>query len=271
MRRKLSRGMVVAAAATSILPMYGIQAFAASHSEVSAACGESVGVQTAVDASSEASCTSGTASRSGDDREHDGYGHGSDDVDKAGYGDAGGSGAAPAAQPSAASSAKTASSTSLATTGEESGYGDDDAGHGRDDAGHGRDDAGHGRDDADHDRDDADHRDESGYGDGGGDGGYGHDESGYGEEEGGYGDTPTTKPPAETKPPASPPTTPPAETKPPITPPASSPPHTEPSTEPPSLAETGSDQQVLAASGVAALLLTSGAVLYRRGRAASRR
>ncbi|MFF8228873.1 LPXTG cell wall anchor domain-containing protein [Streptomyces caelestis] len=257
MRRKLSRGMVVAAAATSILPMYGIQAFAASHSEVSAACGESVGVQTAVDASSEASCTSGTASRSGDDREHDGYGHGSDDVDKAGYGDAGGSGAAPAAQPSAASSAKTASSTSLATTGEESGYGDDDADHDRDDAGHGR--------------DDADHRDESGYGDGGGDGGYGHDESGYGEEEGGYGDTPTTKPPAETKPPASPPTTPPAETKPPITPPASSPPHTEPSTEPPSLAETGSDQQVLAASGVAALLLTSGAVLYRRGRAASRR
>jgi LPXTG-motif cell wall-anchored protein len=260
MRKKLSRGMVVAAAATGILPMYGIQAYAVSHSEVSAsACGESSGVQAAVDPSYGDSCTSGPASGSGDDRKHDGYDRDSGDVDKAGYGDAGkdegaggdsktpgDQGDASSTQHSAAPPVQTTPLTSSATTGEESGYGDDDADHGHDESGYGE-------------------------GDSDDDNGYGHDESGYGEEEGGYGDTPTEKPPTETKPPTSPSTTPPKETEPPTTPPASSPPHTEPPTEPPSLPETGSDQQVLAASGVAALLLTSGAVLYRRGRAASRR
>ncbi|WP_157870271.1 LPXTG cell wall anchor domain-containing protein, partial [Streptomyces ossamyceticus] len=40
---------------------------------------------------------------------------------------------------------------------------------------------------------------------------------------------------------------------------------------PPALPETGAGEQVLAASGMAALLLTSGAILYRRGRAGSGR
>ncbi|WP_432156694.1 MULTISPECIES: hypothetical protein [unclassified Streptomyces] len=39
---------------------------------------------------------------------------------------------------------------------------------------------------------------------------------------------------------------------------------------PPSMAETGSEG-LLAASGFSAALITAGALLYRRGRAASRR
>jgi LPXTG-motif cell wall-anchored protein len=132
------------------------------------------------------------------------------------------------------------------------------------------------------------------YGGGyGADAGYGrHDDHGhnppsgnprgYGDEPG-YGDSPPTSPPTSpstaprTRPPASPPTT---ATPPTAEPPRSSPPTTwtQPPPEPPlappakpSLPETGSNEQALVASAVAALLLTSGAILYRRGRAASRR
>ncbi len=48
------------------------------------------------------------------------------------------------------------------------------------------------------------------------------------------------------------------------------PPSAEPSVELSSLAETGGGEPVLLASGFAALLLTSGAILYRRGRIAAR-
>ncbi|WP_329340438.1 chaplin [Streptomyces sp. NBC_01352] len=99
---------------------------------------------------------------------------------------------------------------------------------------------------------------------------------------------PPTTPPPTTTPPHHPPTTPPPTTTPPHTPPPTwpehpptTPPNTPPPTwpehppttppgKPPTLPETGSES-VLAAAGVSAALLVSGAVLYRRGRAASRR
>ncbi|MGW5636404.1 chaplin [Streptomyces sp. NPDC003832] len=132
------------------------------------------------------------------------------------------------------------------------------------------------------------HEDDGGYGDSP------EDDGGYG-----YGDTPPTKPPTTpptkppttppTKPPTQPPTTPPTTpppTKPPTTPPTTTPPTTPPTTTPPeswhtpppgphgpppSLPETGSGEGVLAAAGASAALIAAGAVLYRRGRAASRR
>ncbi|WP_217241734.1 LPXTG cell wall anchor domain-containing protein, partial [Streptomyces sp. AC555_RSS877] len=72
-----------------------------------------------------------------------------------------------------------------------------------------------------------------------------------------------TTPPATKPPTSAPPTAPHPEpsTKPPASPP----------TEPPSLPDTGAGEQALVVSAVAALLLTGGAILYRRGRAASRR
>ncbi|ULR50731.1 chaplin family protein [Streptomyces deccanensis] len=78
------------------------------------------------------------------------------------------------------------------------------------------------------------------------DGGYGHHDdssSGYGDQpndeetEGGYGDHPPTNPPTETphptKPPTNPPTKPPHPTKPPTTPPTKPPHSTHPPTKPP--------------------------------------
>jgi len=89
----------------------------------------------------------------------------------------------------------------------------------------------------------------------------------------GYGDTPPTTPP--TTPPAKPPTTPRVPpTKPPTSPPKTPP--TTPSTPPTrpghprSLPHTGSEG-LLAASAASAAMLIGGTVLYRRGRAASRR
>lgn len=79
------------------------------------------------------------------------------------------------------------------------------------------------------------------------------------DESGGYGDTPAS-PPSTT-----PPVTPPADTQ-PVTPPTGT-----TAEQPPSLAQTGAGEQTIVASGVAALLMTSGVMLYRRGRAASRR
>ncbi|MFE9108314.1 hypothetical protein ACFYN9_01565, partial [Streptomyces collinus] len=62
MRKKLSKGLVVAAAATSILPLYGIPALADSHGEaLTNACGSSSG-ETAVNGPSSGNgCTSGTS------------------------------------------------------------------------------------------------------------------------------------------------------------------------------------------------------------------
>jgi LPXTG-motif cell wall-anchored protein len=168
--------------------------------------------------------------------------------------------------------------------GSDGGYGDDDSGDGgvgdhlrlgeaAGNGGHGDDGGGH-IGVGDHWR----HGEAAGYGGyGDDDGGYGDDDGGYGGD-GGYGDdeTPPTKPP--TTPPTSPPVT-----TPPVTPPhGSSPPPpsvgvpprkppVSPPARPPALPETGAGEQVLAASGMAALLLTSGAILYRRGRAESGR
>ncbi|MFE6333014.1 chaplin [Streptomyces sp. NPDC057798] len=150
---------------------------------------------------------------------------------------------------------------------------------------------------------------DSGYGNGGDDRDHG-DGDGDGDGDGGYGDTPPTKPPTKppTTPPGgghTPPggghTPPGGEHTPPggeHTPPGGghTPPggeHTPPGgdhTPPgpsggdhapppggdhngpvPTLPETGSGEGMLAASGASAALIAGGAVLYRRGRAASRR
>ncbi|MEV0171946.1 chaplin [Streptomyces sp. NPDC050803] len=132
---------------------------------------------------------------------------------------------------------------------------------------------------------------------------YGNDCENGGDSEGGYGDTPTTPPhttPPHTTPPHTtpPPTTTPPHTTPPPTggdqpPPTTTPPHTTPPTTtppsttppppggdqppgppggpPPTMPDTGSNEAMLAASGASAALIAAGAVLYRRGRAASRR
>jgi LPXTG-motif cell wall-anchored protein len=109
-----------------------------------------------------------------------------------------------------------------------------------------------------------------------------------GNETGGTVNTPPTTPP--TVPPVTPPVTPPTvppvtpPTVPPVTPPGTTPttpatpPRTiretivpvSPSENPPTLAHTGSEN-VLGASAAGAALLIGGAILYRRGRVASRR
>ncbi|MEV2212716.1 hypothetical protein AB0H86_14900 [Streptomyces sp. NPDC050997] len=126
----------------------------------------------------------------------------------------------------------------------------------------------------------------SGYGDDDGSGddaayeedsGYGHDSDesgGYGadDEPGGYGDPPPEQPPTTPRV-SPPPTTPPVTTPPPATPPpilVTTPPAS-PVMRPLTLAETGPRENALVASGLAALLLTSGTILYRRGRAGSPR
>ena len=207
----------MAAAATSILPLYGGAAFADSRSDVPPnACGSPSATGASLNPSLEKHCDAGpnphAAARNFDNSEN---------FTRLGRSHAGGSAGA-----------------------DEAGYGDDETGYG-DDGGYGD--------------------DETGYG----------DDSGYGDDGGGYGDTPTT-PPTTQPPTTQPPTTPPPvnsepPTSTPTTPPTSSTPDEEPPGEPPSLAETGSEQQVLVASGLAAILTASGVVLYRRGRAISRR
>ncbi|MCX4908590.1 LPXTG cell wall anchor domain-containing protein [Streptomyces sp. NBC_00878] len=254
MRQNLSRGMVVAAAATSILSLYGTPAFADIRSEetsggVSGALSDTPAalpgdsalhnpenapasaspktsdVNTAPDPSPVNARISGSNhsgwqgavrdSAQADGREHGDHGRHGDAARYGGYGSGYGDGG---------------------------GYGDDDDGGG--------------------------YGDESAYGDAGG---YGDDESGYGD-----GGKPPTKPPitpSASPPPTTPPVKSPAASAPPTTA-LSTPPRTPPAsppTQPPSLAETGTNEQVLAASGIAALLLTSGAILYRRGRAGSGR
>ena len=220
----------MAAAATSILPLYGGAAFADSRSDVPPnACGSPSATGASLNPSLEKHCDAGpnphAAARNFDNSEN---------FTRLGRSHAGGSAGA-----------------------DEAGYGDDETGYG-DDGGYGDDETGYG--------------DDGGYGDD--ETGYG-DDSGYGDDGGGYGDTPTT-PPTTQPPTTQPPTTPPPvnsepPTSTPTTPPTSSTPDEEPPGEPPSLAETGSEQQVLVASGLAAILTASGVVLYRRGRAISRR
>jgi LPXTG-motif cell wall-anchored protein len=104
--------------------------------------------------------------------------------------------------------------------------------------------------------------------------GYGDTPSGYGDTPPEYGETPPgygeTPPPTHTVPPTH--TPPPAHTPSPThTPP---PAHTSPPSHehPPSLPETGSRAvALLAASGVSAVLIAGGVLLYRRGRGASHR
>ena len=230
MRQNLSRALFVAAAATSILPLYGGAAFADSRSDVPPnACGSPSATGASLNPSLEKHCDAGpnphAAARNFDNSEN---------FTRLGRSHAGGSAGA-----------------------DEAGYGDDETGYG-DDGDYGDDETGYG--------------DDGGYGDD--ETGYG-DDSGYGDDGGGYGDTPTT-PPTTQPPTTQPPTTPPPvnsepPTSTPTTPPTSSTPDEEPPGEPPSLAETGSEQQVLVASGLAAILTASGVVLYRRGRAISRR
>ncbi|WP_217184536.1 LPXTG cell wall anchor domain-containing protein, partial [Streptomyces sp. AC495_CC817] len=65
---------------------------------------------------------------------------------------------------------------------------------------------------------------------------------------------------------------PPHSTHPPTMPPHTTHPPTSPPTKPPTLPETGSDREALIAAGVASLaLIAGGAIVYRRGRAASGR
>ncbi|MFF7854775.1 chaplin family protein [Streptomyces sp. NPDC007904] len=99
------------------------------------------------------------------------------------------------------------------------------------------------------------------YGNSCGYGGYGDDGYGYGDDGYGYGDEEVTPPAPPTK---GKPTPPPAHV-----PHAPAPTPHEETGEPPHMAETGSEG-VLAASAAGAALITGGAMLYRRGRAARR-
>ncbi|MDX3697709.1 chaplin family protein [Streptomyces europaeiscabiei] len=98
---------------------------------------------------------------------------------------------------------------------------------------------------------------------------------GYGDtpdDGGGYGDTPPTEP--QQPPTDKPPTDKPPTDKPPTDkPPTDKPPTDHPPTDqPPTLPETGSDREVLLGAGAASFaLIAGGGILYRRGRAASGR
>ncbi|MCX4477111.1 hypothetical protein OOK44_11685 [Streptomyces cellulosae] len=89
------------------------------------------------------------------------------------------------------------------------------------------------------------------------------------EEEGGYGDDSDMGEPPVSEPPTAPPVTPPTTT--PADPtPEEAPPAARPHGEPPAMAQTGAGEEMLMVSGAAAALLASGVLVYRRGRAASR-
>ncbi|MGA5440496.1 hypothetical protein ACPCKW_13345 [Streptomyces griseoincarnatus] len=89
------------------------------------------------------------------------------------------------------------------------------------------------------------------------------------EEEGGYGDDGDMGEPPVSEPPTAPPVTPPSTT--PAAPtPEEAPPAARPHGEPPALAQTGAGEEMLMVSGAAAALLISGVLVYRRGRVASR-
>ncbi|MFJ8508797.1 hypothetical protein ACIRJQ_33775, partial [Streptomyces avermitilis] len=89
MRKNLSKGMVVAAAATSILSLYAIPAFADPHSEGTTGGSHGALSSDALKAPDVPGASHDSA-RSDDDREHGGYGHDSgysDDGDDAVHGD----------------------------------------------------------------------------------------------------------------------------------------------------------------------------------------
>ena len=143
MRQTLSRALFVAAAATSILPLYGGAAFADSRSDVPPnACGSPSATGASLNPSLEKHCDAGpnphAAARNFDNSEN---------FTRLGRSHAGGSAGA-----------------------DEAGYGDDETGYG-DDGGYGDDETGYGDDGGYGD-------DETGYGD---DSGYGDDGGGYGD------------------------------------------------------------------------------------------
>ncbi|MET8562495.1 LPXTG cell wall anchor domain-containing protein [Streptomyces flaveolus] len=296
MRQNLSRGMVVASAATSILSLYVIPAFASSYTEAVPAgpvggpsghalpdvpvdhaegsCAESLRSSAEPAASTGKSCDTSPNSRTvrgaehGESRPRGARGNRTAHAGAAGYGDDDTADGVPVrADGSGTAASAPAPSRGGGLEGGLPGHGD---GNGLDGGflGHGDDsglDGGF-----------------LGHGDGNGlDGGFlghGDDSASSGVHvhgtDVGYGDTPPTTPP--TTPPVSPPTkTPPTKTPPAKTPPATQP-ATPPSTpasppaQPPSLPNTGAGDLTFMATGVAALLTTGGVVLYRRGRTATR-
>ncbi|MFF9812065.1 LPXTG cell wall anchor domain-containing protein [Streptomyces sp. NPDC014006] len=292
MRQNLSRGMVVASAATSILSLYAIPAFASSHTEAApvgplggayghalpdvpvadaeANCAESLQLSVAPDLSTDKSCNTGTSAPAAHGADHSDSRRQGVGSSRNGHSGAAGYGDGDTADdvPVAADGSSTAGSVPVPSRsgGPDGGLLGHGHGGGLDGGllgqGHGG-----GLDGG-----------LLGQGHGGGlDGGllgqgHGHANAAsgvnvHGGDEG-YGDTPST-PPATT-PPASPPVgtpptkTPPA-TVPPTTPPASTP------AQPPSLPNTGAGDLTFMASGAAALLMTGGVILYRRGRTGARR
>ncbi|QTD98648.1 hypothetical protein S1361_14925 [Streptomyces cyanogenus] len=280
--------MVVASAATSILSLYVIPAFASSHTEAPAGplgspsghalpdvpvdhvegdCAESLKVSAAPDASTGKSCNTSTTS------------HATHDAEKHGAGQPHGTGSKRTAQTGAAGYGDddTADSVPVRTDGSGTAGTAPAPGHGGGlDGGL----PGHG-DGTGLDGGLLGHGDGTGLGDGllghGDDNGLDGALPGRGDDNGvhvhgtelGYGDTPSTPP---TTPPVSPPPTktPPAKTPPtrPATPPSTP---ASPPAQSPSLPNTGAGDLTFMASGVAALLTTGGVLLYRRGRTATRR
>ena len=258
--------MVVASAATSILSLYAIPAFASSHTEAApvgplggayghalpdvpvadaeANCAESLQLSVAPDVSTEKSCNTSTnapAAHGADHSDSRRQGVGSNRTGHsgaAGYGDDGTADDVPVA----ADDSSTAGSVPVPgrVGGPDGGLPGQGHGGGLDGGLLGQ---GHG---------------------------HGNAASGvnvHGGDEG-YGDTPSTTPP--TTPPASPP----AGTPPTKTPPATVPPTTPSAStpaQPPSLPNTGAGDLTFMASGAAALLMTGGVILYRRGRTGARR
>ncbi|MET7688843.1 LPXTG cell wall anchor domain-containing protein [Streptomyces sp. NPDC005483] len=236
MRQNLSRGMVVAAAATGILSLCGIPAFANAHSE-----GTLGGPLGALSGVSDAHHDDSASREHADHSSVGGQANARADID--GYGDTGENGDGDGGR-------------------EIVGKGDGSA------SGSGKDVVGKGDGSAS-----GSGKDVVGKGDGDGSGnhavGNGDDDAGYGDDS----DTPPTAPPTA---PASPPvTTPPTRTPPSHIPPSHTPPAVKPPAappeQPPTLPETGAGPEITVGSGVAALLITGGVVLYRRGRATSRR
>ncbi|WP_145968994.1 hypothetical protein [Streptomyces hyaluromycini] len=276
MRQNLSKGMIVAGCATTLLSLWGIPALADSRTD--AATAETLGTLSGhsaadvpvdapaktddvpaygaqgADRGADRGAEGGDAGRTSDhgrtggQRDVDGYGDDSGSGRVVGQGDSGGSGG-------------------IAGQGDSGGSGGI-AGHG--DSGGSGGIAGRG------DSGGSDWI--TGLGDvSGSDWITGHGvDSGRGDDvTGDYGDdeTPPTTPPAPL--PSSPPrvATPPKPAPHVHTPssgPSTAPPAARPE-QPPSLAETGVGSETTAASGVAAFLMASGVIFYRRGRAASRR
>ncbi|MEV7974983.1 hypothetical protein [Streptomyces sp. NPDC086519] len=260
MRQNLTKGMIVAGCATTLLSLWGIPALADSRTDASTAeAPDTLPAQSAADVQADAPAKTAEApahraqgaeqpAERGDAGRTSDHGRAGGQRDVDGYGDdtAAGRGAA---QGDTSASGQTAGHGDADGVGRVVGQGVENvseiiAGHGDANgsdsiAGHG---VGSGRDDV---------------------------------VTGGYGDDETPSP----TPPAPQPTSPPRAVTPPKpahhvhTPspkPSTAPPAARPE-QPSSLAHTGVGSETMAASGVAAFLMASGVVFYRRGRAGSRR